>query len=207
MFWRQRTQSTLQCKLLATREKNCACERVRGEVYCSHTASLTREPHFLVSETPCTKLEISVSTSTLRRSTRIATLSMRLKKKKVTTAATSTAVLFDDVLGMASVESGSSAGSEDCFVVQSLDPLARSPVQQLLPAPCPPTTPFFVHDRECGITASPLSRRRHLAEADQLARTPLAPVPASRWASGRILSYKTCTTKLWQTGRALPSVV
>ena len=49
-----------------------------------------------------------------------------------------------------------------------------------------------------------LGRRRHFAEADQLARTPLAPVPASLWASGHILSYRTCTTQLRQTGRTPP---
>ena len=44
---------------------------------------------------------------------------MRRMKKKVnlTMSANSTVVLLDDVLGMVSVVSGSSAGSEDCLVV------------------------------------------------------------------------------------------
>ena len=43
---------------------------------------------------------------------------MKKRKVKFTMFAKSSAVLLDDVLGMASVESGSSAGSEDCLVVQ-----------------------------------------------------------------------------------------
>ena len=44
---------------------------------------------------------------------------MPMKKKvNLTMFADSTAVLLNDVLGMASVESGSSARSEDCLVVQ-----------------------------------------------------------------------------------------
>ena len=45
---------------------------------------------------------------------------MPLVKKKVnlTMSGNSTAFLLDDVLGMASVESGGSAESEDCLVVQ-----------------------------------------------------------------------------------------
>ena len=54
---------------------------------------------------------------TLKRSTMISILAMPMKRRmKQTTCATSTVVL-DDILGMPSVEFGSSAGSEDCLVV------------------------------------------------------------------------------------------
>ena len=47
----------------------------------------------------------------------------------------------------------------------------RDAVQLLLLAPCPPATPFFTVNTELLCLAA-LGRRRHLAEADQLARTP-----------------------------------
>ena len=75
---------------------------------------------FISTETPCKQIEINGSLPTLSRSTRIAIQSMPMKKRKMnlTMFASSTAVLLDDVLGMASVESGSSAGSGNCLVVQ-----------------------------------------------------------------------------------------
>ena len=120
MFLRQRTQRTLQCELEPRARKNCACDCVRGEVYCLHLLSLTRESPFLVSETPCKKVQITGSPPTLRMSPRIVILSMPMKKRKVnlTMFANSTAVLLDDFLEMASVESGSLAVSEGCLVVQ-----------------------------------------------------------------------------------------
>ena len=113
MFWRQHTQRTLQCELEKlephARQKNCACECVQGECTDYTSPSLTRESPLPVSETPCNNSK-NGNPPTLRRSTRIVV--------KLTMFAKSSAVLLDDVLGMASVESGSSAGSEDCLVVQ-----------------------------------------------------------------------------------------